>query len=392
MLRSCKSRWAGKGAKTFLLVLGTAGCSAEQPIAKCLGEQPEVVLPLAYQTDFIDIHAESEHPICAGTRQRFDRQVEEITAMFQEDGLARPITMVYSRRSVADWCEQPSAGCVSLDTGFAVSNYRVLTHEVAHAAACQFRAGSALPLEEGLAEGYEWPTGIVPSELTLDPGLSRDVGTREDWRALVSWLRFEYGDEAFGEVYRRSGRRMEGAEVEEVMLDAYGKTLGELVEEQVGITAWPGDELCEGAEPWEEESEGVFRREMAFDCENDPLTYGPHPNEEPSEWAGNTMYRRYLVEIEKEGVYYVTLKNPSEEIFEPLHVIARPCIEAPYEGSNVEELDGGRYAEPGVNNGPASWPLFLREGRYEVEVVMHGMEYVEHEVTIAWEEPLDEWP
>lgn len=345
-------------------------------------------MPLAYRTEFLDIHAEPENPICAGTRERFDPQVDEIAAMFGEPSLERPITLVYTG-ALGEGCGG-AKGCLWLDHGLAHANYEVLTHEVAHAAACQFRAASALPLEEGLAEGYEWPTGIVPSELSLDPGLSEDVGSREDWRALVSWLRHAYGDEAFGEVYRRSGRGMDASDVDEVMLDVYGKTLGELVEEQEGVTAWPGDQLCEGAEPWAEESPGVFQRRMQFDCEDDSGTYGPHPADDTGVWEANTMYRRYLVQVEQEGKYFVSIPELSDVPFEPLHVIARPCIDSPYRGADVEELDGGRPGEPGTSTGAARWPLVLREGTYELEVVVHGMGEAEYDLTIAWEEPLDE--
>jgi hypothetical protein len=180
-------------------------------------------------------------------------------------------------------------------------------HELAHAANCEWRSGSAPAFQEGLAVNFE----ITKLTAKTDPydfvlaakpkGLDYDAAGH-----FVRWLLETHDVAAFRELFETAPRNG-GEQVLDVLESVYGKSADELFAEydETAPYMWIPHRQCTDIDTLEPQA-GVWEFNAIFDCD-DPSTFGPDEREGTDisydYLATTAVYQSFLIDIETPGHY-----------------------------------------------------------------------------------------
>jgi hypothetical protein len=148
---------------------------------------PEV----AYQTDHFDIAPDFDHPICAGTLQRFEDHLA-----FVESALSRPvphgerIRFYWITGDLDSWCSDRAIGCYYPGTRVIIGTSASAPHEIVHAV-LNAEAQTNLFLEEALAELY---SGVGAYRTSAQ----REVDVTPDELLWLSTSDYRFGELDYG--------------------------------------------------------------------------------------------------------------------------------------------------------------------------------------------------
>lgn len=150
-------------------------------------EVPEV----AYQTEHFDVAPDFDHPICAGTLQRFEDHLA-----FVESALSRPIPhgerirFYWITGDLDSWCSDRAVGCYYPGTRVIIGTGASAPHEIVHAV-LNAESQTNLFLEEALAELY---SGVG----AYRPRSARDQGPTPDELLWLSLSDYRFGELDYG--------------------------------------------------------------------------------------------------------------------------------------------------------------------------------------------------
>jgi hypothetical protein len=148
---------------------------------------PEV----AYQTEHFDIAPDFDHPICAGTLDRFEDHLA-----FVESALSRPvphgerIRFYWITGDLDSWCSERAIGCYYPGTRVIIGTSATAPHEIVHAV-LNAEAQTNLFLEEALAELY---SGVG----SYRTAAQRDEGPLPDELLWLSLSDYRFGELDYG--------------------------------------------------------------------------------------------------------------------------------------------------------------------------------------------------
>lgn len=148
---------------------------------------PEV----AYRTDHFDIAPDFDHPICAGTLDRFEEHLA-----FVESALSRPvphgerIRFYWITEDLDSWCSDRAIGCYYPGTRVIIGTSASAPHEIVHAV-LNAEAQTNLFLEEALAELY---SGVGAYRTVAQ----RDEGPKPDDLLWLSLSDYRFGELDYG--------------------------------------------------------------------------------------------------------------------------------------------------------------------------------------------------
>lgn len=164
-------------ASVLLLGLASLACT----------DVPEV----AYQTEHFDVAPDFDHPICAGTLQRFEDHLE-----FVESALSRPvphgerIRFYWITGDLDSWCSDRAIGCYYPGNRVIIGTSASAPHEIVHAV-LNAEAQTNLFLEEALAELY---SGVG----AYRPRAARTSGPTPDELMWLSLSDYRFGELDYG--------------------------------------------------------------------------------------------------------------------------------------------------------------------------------------------------
>ena len=280
-----------------------AACVDEQPSEgprTCLGkedsERPEI--PLAYETEHLDIYVDDRRFLCAGSAVEYERFVTYVAEQLDMD-IQRRIP-VYAMHSTAGYCSNSGACVTPQGTVYALPF--AAYHELTHGVACELRSGAPPLLAEGLAESLEpepYEGSMVPPEDFAEVPISEFNVYYADAGHFVRFLLENDSPEVFKQLYR-TANRTDG--VWQAVEAAYGESIGE--EYVSGAPQrWLRHRQCADLPLLEREGEG-WQFAATFDCD-DPQTLGPYERTQPQFIEVDQMYQSFLIEIEEAGTYRI---------------------------------------------------------------------------------------
>lgn len=353
-----------------MLSLGI-GCNDDDEYhpALCSDFEPAPLpdIPLAYSTEHLDIHVEEGRLLCAGTAREYENHFQYVT---DELGVTRTQRIpVFIMSSVKDHCPELTAGCIKR-SGAAYATIGTTHHELAHAAACDLRSGSAPALSEGLAKSFE----VTSLSAKFDPTQflvatrSREVNYDEAGH-FVRWLLETRSLDAFQETYETALRKG-GEGIFDVLELSYDQDVDALFADYEASAPhmWVPHRQCADLEVLEPQQEGVWEFDAMFDCEDDS-TYGPDElagdDTHCSYLADNTIYQSFLLEIDAPGSYrFLREIETSVEI--------ERCV--PQAGLSEEEAAEIWHSDWLFAGVQGITDVELMAGTYRVDVLRHFVE------------------
>lgn len=336
-------------------------------------ERPE--LPLAYETEHIDIYLEEERFLCSGSAQEFNAHVE-FTADLLGIELQRRIPL-YLTDNRATWCPPGSGGCAMPD-GVLFSGAMAVRHELVHGVACEARTEALAP---SMAEGLSTALEPLANDSQADPEVFFDLPRSEFQHYgpsghFVRWLLERFGGPSFMEVYRVAMLSEDGEPgVWGLLREVYGAALAE----DYASTAparWSPYRECAGV-PLLEPVQGQWHFEATFDCESSE-TFGPYDlvAHETATSERDAMYQSFLIEVDTPGAFRV--QRPDFFVEPYTNVRMTRCVE---ESSNGAPVHSDWYQE-------VLW-FTLDEHISEVELELPGVYRVD--VLREYGPPQDVW-
>jgi hypothetical protein len=189
-----------------LVTTGLLACSEEEyrPL-RCSDYEKTPGLPktpITYTTEHLDIHVEEGLMFCAGSAAEYERFFMYMGSQLDIDLPER--VPIFFLESVGDPCPQNAGGCRTLD-GAVIAKVRTVTHELGHAATCEWRGNTTSYLGEGLARSFE----VTRTMIAGDPREFVTVGDPfdldyEEAGHFVRWLIEDGGVDRFLELFLTS--------------------------------------------------------------------------------------------------------------------------------------------------------------------------------------------
>lgn len=278
---------------------------------------PEV----AYETERVELATDFDAPVCRGTLDALDAQVDRVEDELDQIRDERPIRVYWLEGLVEEQCGEGRGGCYFPATRVLFAESGSIDHEIVHAVLDS--EGVSYFLEEGLAEllsgvGVVYrpdPDGPGPARrLRLSPSEYRKGGL--DYAAAAHFMHFVYAEAGAGAV-RRLGREIEGdaspARLETVIEEVMNDTVA-VVEERYQTTApryYPG--LSQSRVPLLDLDDLAIGLDVALDCA-EPDTRGPLPHQDVG------MYRVFRIDMPWAATVDVQLEGDDDgwlDLFDP---------------------------------------------------------------------------
>ncbi len=334
---------------------------------------PEV----AYQTEHFDIAPDFDHPICAGTLDRFEDHLA-----FVESALSRPvphgerIRFYWITGDLDSWCSERAIGCYYPGTRVIIGTSATAPHEIVHAV-LNAESQTNLFLEEALAELY---SGV---------GAFRSVAARAEGPTPDELLWLSVSDYRFGALDYSVAKHFAS-----FMLDRFGQGT---IREIAGVVA-------NGAGPPALERAFEVRTRLDFDdleqiytdqarsfypglregvvakldgqarwtdaslrCD-ESTTLGPLWDERPG------MYRTFRLVLDEPETVEVQLVAPDDVWVDVIDVRAERSAGKVIDFSHPELT--GRREHPRLQGGQAQ-TLQLRSGTHLLVVAREGYEFTD---------------
>lgn len=326
---------------------------------------------MRYRTEYVDIAPLTDAPVCAGTLQMIDDHVGHLLELLDVELSGRiPLYLVHPGDPEPDpWCREwldneHAAGCFIRGTIY--TGMFGVPHELVHAVTVP--AWGRSWWAEGVAYAF---SGYTPVPEWMPP----DTSTEEQWLDrrgrsghFVRWLIETHGGGVFMELYTRTPRNAELAEVDAVVQDVLGVGFAELLSEYAAQApyVYPDRWACyvgrDAVEsPWTGDS---WTHSVTLDCDQ-ANTFSNGDLEQPR------MSARIPLTIPRAGRYRFIADRPDAEL------LLQPCLTAPSTvpipdalgwPDEINPLVGAAFREPGphvlVVNVPVGAPSTVRVASY----------------------------
>lgn len=316
-------------SRRWLLALGAlvAACSAaEEPVG--VPDDGELIegpdFPVRYRTRYVDVAPGFTQPVCRGTLDAIDRQVERVASLLDIEVQERPTFFWFNERADGalaanadshEWCNGHSI-CTRFAGPAIYSNLDSLAHELVHATVFPVWGRSDVLFEEGIAYGLDGRHALLPrypSELpTAIVGGSQHGGAH-----FSRWLLDRHGPAKLRAIFERTSPSSTANEVLAAVEAVYGTSLADLEAEYLAsaATIYPALGLCEGLEHVPRQG-NVWELDATVDCDS-PRAFGPRDED---------AARELSVTLELPA----GIEGPFISIVEPSAIGELvPCIDAP---------------------------------------------------------------
>lgn len=321
-----RSRFFRSHQYGLALVVLPLACADEPEVRACtdphLAQTARPDVPLVWQTEHLDIHADEGVRVCAGMAAEYERHVELVADQLGIEARTHiPLFLLTSRPDACDG----NPACTTPD-GVVFSHARASYHELAHGVACQLRTDSIPALSEGLAVMFG-PESLSPrhpeleiSSLLKEPyplasQYYRDAGH------FSRWLLEQQGGDSFADVYavvEREEGLVSIAMVEEAISSIYGVSLADLEAEYLEAApyAWAPLYQCEDLPVIDPQPDGDLLWSSFLDCD-DESTLGPYECKDPFVAdPAQLMYQSFTFLVPAAGNYVVEFEGAKQIEFE----------------------------------------------------------------------------
>jgi hypothetical protein len=340
------------------LALGAfvSACSlAEEPVGA--GDDDDPVegpdFPIRHRTQYVDVAPGFTQPVCRGTLDAVDRQVDRVASLLDIDVHDRFTLFWFNEHADGalaanvesrEWCNDHSI-CTSSSGTTIYSNLDSLDHELVHATVLPAWGGSDVLFEEGLAHGLDGDHLLLPRDPSELP-TALVGGSRHGGAHFSRWLLDRRGPASLRSLFEQTSPSSTEDEALAAVEAVYGVSLAELEAEYLGTapTIYPALGLCDGLEHVPRQG-NVWELATTVDCDS-PRAFGPRDEDAARELSVTLelpagIEGRFISVVEPSAIGELVpcIDAPLHDVADPDAVVKQWAV-----GNGLTfESPGGRY-------------------------------------------------